>query len=180
MKKIIIIILLSLITNISYAASEKIYLNTDEVIKLFNSQKWSYSEKNENTLLKKENIRIVSDELRGSNKEKFGGVLKVTNWELVKDIFLWLNSTGMRIGDVKTIRINNMNFDRKTQLISWTQTKTSKMVSVPLNDISGYIFTKYSRGKSLETISFSKGFSTKIQQTTKKFTERFEIQQNGL
>ena len=86
----------------------------------------------------------------------------------------------MRIGDVKTIRINNMNFDRKTQLISWTQTKTSKMVSVPLNDISGYIFTKYSRGKSLETISFSKGFSTKIQQTTKKFTERFEIQQNGL
>jgi integrase len=140
----------------TYEVDEKIYLNTDEVIKLFNSQKWSYSEKNENTLLKKENIRIVSDELRGSNKEKFDGVLKVTNWELVKDIFLWLNSTGMRIGDVKTIRINNMNFDRKTQLISWTQTKTSKMVSVPLNDISGYIFTKYSRGKSLEQFLFPK------------------------
>ena len=75
---------------------------------------------------------------------------------MVKDIFLWLNSTGMRIGDVKTIRINNMNFDRKTQLISWTQTKTSKMVSVPLNDISGYIFTKYSRGKSLEQFLFPK------------------------
>ena len=32
---------------------EKVYLQTDEVIKLFNSQKWNYSEKNERKLLEK-------------------------------------------------------------------------------------------------------------------------------
>ena len=110
----------------------------------------------ENELLENDSIIIIEDSLEGTNSKKFGGVRKITNWELVKDIFLWLNSTGMRIGDVRTIRINNMNFDRNTQLISWTQTKTSKMVSVPLNDISGYIFTKYSRGKSLEQFLFPK------------------------
>lgn len=140
----------------TYEVDEKIYLQTDEVIKLFNSQKWSYEENKENELLENDSIIIIEDSLEGTNSKKFGGVRKITNWELVKDIFLWLNSTGMRIGDVRTIRINNMNFDRNTQLISWTQTKTSKMVSVPLNDISGYIFTKYSRGKSLEQFLFPK------------------------
>ena len=105
---------------------EKVYLQTDEVIKLFNSQKWNYSEKNEDKLLEKENIIIIEDELKGTNKKKYGGVLKITNWEMVKDIFLWLNSTGMRIGDVKVIRVSDMNFDRKTQLITWNQSKTKK------------------------------------------------------
>ena len=135
---------------------EKVYLQTDEVIKLFNSQKWNYSEKNESKLLEKSNIRIIEDELNGTNKKKYGGVLKITNWELVKDIFCWLNSTGMRIGDVKVIRVNDMNFDRKTQLITWNQSKTKKEVSVPLNDISGFIYTKYSRGKSLDQHLFPK------------------------
>lgn len=140
----------------TYEVDEKVYLQTDEVIKLFNSEKWNYSEKKESKLLEKENIRIIEDELKGRNKKKYGGVLKITNWELVKDIFLWLNSSGMRIGDVRVIRVSDMNFDRKTQLISWTQSKTKKSVSVPLNDISGFIFTKYSRGKSLEQHLFPK------------------------
>ena len=117
---------------------------------------WNYSEKNESKLLEKLNIRIVEDELKGKNKKKYGGVLKITNWELVKDIFCWLNSTGMRIGDVRVIRVSDMNFDRKTQLINWTQSKTKKSVSVPLNDISGFIYTKYSRGKSLDQHLFPK------------------------
>ena len=140
----------------TYEVDEKVYLQTDEVIKLFNSEKWNYSEKNESKLLEKLNIRIVEDELKGKNKKKYGGVLKITNWELVKDIFCWLNSTGMRIGDVSVIRVSDMNFDRKTQLINWTQTKTKKSVSVPLNDISGFIYTKYSRGKSLDQHLFPK------------------------
>ena len=137
-------------TEETYEKDEKIYLHTDEVVKLFNSEKWNYSEKKEDKLKEKENIRIIEDKLHGTNKKKYGGVLKITNWELVKDIMCWLNSTGMRIGDVKVIRVNDMNFNRKTQLISWTQSKTKKPVSVPLNDISGFLYTKYSRGKSLE------------------------------
>ena len=74
----------------------------------------------------------------------------------------------MRIGDVKTIRINNMNFDRRTQLINWTQTKTMKRVEVPLNDISGYIFTKYSKGKSLEQLLFPPISQQKFNKQLKK------------
>ena len=159
----------------TYEVDEKVYLQTDEVIKLFNSEKWNYSEKNESKLLEKLNIRIVEDELKGKNKKKYGGVLKITNWELVKDIFCWLNSTGMRIGDVRVIRVNDMNFDRKTQLISWTQTKTKKSVSVPLNDISGFIFSKYSRGKSLEQHLFPKVSQQKFNKQLKNLLKNLRF-----
>lgn len=152
----------------TYERDEKIYLNTEEVVKLFNSQKWSYDEKKKDKLLENDSIIIIEDKLEGKNSNKYGGVNKITNWELVKDIFLWLNSTGMRIGDVKTIRINNMNFDRRTQLINWTQTKTMKRVEVPLNDISGYIFTKYSKGKSLEQLLFPPISQQKFNKQLKK------------
>ena len=152
----------------TYERDEKIYLNTEEVVKLFNSQKWSYDEKKKDKLLENDSIIIIEDKLEGKNSKKYGGVNKITNWELVKDIFLWLNSTGMRIGDVKTIRINNMNFDRRTQLINWTQTKTMKRVEVPLNDISGYIFTKYSKGKSLEQLLFPPISQQKFNKQLKK------------
>ena len=152
----------------TYERDEKIYLNTEEVVKLFNSQKWSYDEKKKDKLLENDSIIIIEDKLEGKNSKKYGGVNKITNWELVKDIFLWLNSTGMRIGDVKTIRINNMNFDMRTQLINWTQTKTMKRVEVPLNDISGYIFTKYSKGKSLEQLLFPPISQQKFNKQLKK------------
>ena len=154
---------------------EKVYLQTDEVIKLFNSQKWNYSEKNEDKLLEKENIIIIEDELKGTNKKKYGGVLKITNWEMVKDIFLWLNSTGMRIGDVKVIRVSDMNFDRKTQLITWNQSKTKKEVSVPLNDISGFIYTKYSRGKSLDQHLFPKVSQQKFNKQLKNLLKNLRF-----
>lgn len=152
----------------TYERDEKIYLNTEEVVKLFNSQKWSYEEDKEDELIENDSIIIIEGKLEGTKSDRFGGVRKITNWELVKDIFLWLNSTGMRIGDVKTIRANNFNFDRKTQLISWTQSKTMKRVEVPLNDISGFIFTKYSSGKKLEQLLFPPISQQKFNKQLKK------------
>lgn len=135
---------------------EKVYLRTDEVIKLFNSKKWDYDDSKIDTLLKNPHITIIEQELNGIRKDEFGGVLKVTNWELVKYIFLFQNSIGCRIGDIPHFKVNDMNFDKETQLVTWIQQKTDKKVSVPLNDIGGFIFKKFSSGKSLTQPLFPK------------------------
>jgi len=135
---------------------EKVYLRTNEVINLFNSKKWDYDEARENELLKNPHIIIIEQPLQGTRKDKFGGVLKLTNWELVKYIFLFQYSIGCRIGDIPHFKVANMNFDPKTQLISWMQQKTNKKVSVLLNDIGGFIFRKFSSGKSPDQHLFPK------------------------
>lgn len=137
-------------------SDEKVYLRTDEVIKLFNSKKWDYDETRLDELLENPHIKIIEQELEGKRKKEFGGVLKVTNWELVKYIFLFQNSIGCRIGDIPHFKVNDMNFDEETQLVSWIQQKTDKRVSVPLNDIGGFIFKKFSSGKSLTQPLFPK------------------------
>ncbi|WP_318346002.1 tyrosine-type recombinase/integrase [Flagellimonas baculiformis] len=135
---------------------EKVYLRTEEVIKLFNSKKWDYDETKEQELLKNPHIIIIEEPLKGTRSKEFGGVLKVTNWELVKYIFLFQNSIGCRIGDIPHFKLSNMDFDPKTQIFSWVQQKTNKKVSVPLNDIGGFIFRKFSSGKSKTQTLFPK------------------------
>lgn len=135
---------------------EKVYLRTDEVIKLFNSKKWDYDENRIDELLSNPHLTIIEQPLEGKRRKQFGGVLRVTNWELVKYIFLFQNSIGCRIGDIPHFKVNDMNFDKETQLVTWIQQKTDKKVSVPLNDIGGFIFKKFSSGKSLTQPLFPK------------------------
>lgn len=127
---------------------EKIYLRTDEVIKLFNSIKWDYTEGKDYS--KNPHIYIVEQKLLGVRGDEFGEILKLTNWEVVKDIFLFLNSVGCRYSDIPFFKVNDFNFDRDTQIIEWIQQKTDKTNRVPLNDISGFVFKKYSSGKKLQ------------------------------
>lgn len=133
---------------------EKVYLRAEEVKKLFKSTKWDYDPTKEEKLLANPHIVIIEQELLGTRAKTFDGMLKVTNWELVKDIFLFQNSIGCRIGDTKHFVVNDMNFDKEQQLFSWIQHKTKDRVSVPLNDIGGEIFKKYSAGKSLKQLLF--------------------------
>lgn len=133
---------------------EKIYLRTNEVVKLFNSIKWDYKEGKD--FSKNVHIYMVEQTLEGTRGEEFGGILKLTNWEVVKDIFLFLNSVGCRYSDIPFFKVNDFNFDRDTQIIEWIQQKTDKVNRVPLNDISGFIFKKYSSGKKLEQHLFPK------------------------
>ena len=133
---------------------EKIYLRTDEVIKLFNSLKWNF--KKGKDFSKNSHIYTIEQPLEGTRSEEFGKVLRLTNWELVKDIFLFLNSVGCRYSDIPFFKVNDFNFDRDTQVIEWIQQKTDKVNRVPLNDISGFIFTKYSSGKKLTQNLFPK------------------------
>jgi integrase len=135
---------------------EKIYLRTDEVVKLFNSTKWDYDEKGIDKLSKNKHIYIIEEDLLGKRKDEFGGVSKITNWELIKDLTLFSVSVGCRYSDIPFFKVNDFNFDRKTQLIEWIVQKTDRVNRVPLNDVSGFIFQKYSSGKSLKQNLFPK------------------------
>jgi|TARA_B110000977_G_scaffold199146_1_gene285709 integrase len=150
---------------------EKIYLNTEEIIKLFNWRKFDYEPKKEKELLENKHIRIIEQTLEGTNSKNFGGVLKVTNWELVKYIFLFQNCIGCRIGDIPYFKVSNMNFDKKSQLLSWTQQKTDKRVQVPLNDMGGFIFKKFSSGKSRSQTLFPSVSQSKFNKQLKNLCE---------
>ena len=135
---------------------EKIYLRTDEVVKLFNSTKWDYDEKGIDKLSKNKHIYIIEEDLLGKRKDEFGGVSKITNWELIKDLTLFSVSVGCRYSDIPFFKVNDFTFDRKTQFIEWIVQKTDRVNRVPLNDVSGFIFQKYSSGKSLKQNLFPK------------------------
>lgn len=126
---------------------EKIYLYKKEVHKLFKSSKWDYVD--EKDFSKNPHIYIIEDVLEGTRKEKYGEIRKLTNWEMVKDIFLFQCSIGCRYSDIPHFKVNHFDFNRKTGMFSWIQQKTNKRVNVPVNEVSGGIFRKYSRGKSL-------------------------------
>jgi len=133
---------------------EKIYLKTEEIYKLFSSSKWNYKEKKD--FKTNPHITIIRESLEGTRSKHFGNELKVTNWELVKDVFLFMSSVGCRYSDIEHFKVRHFDFKSNVQTLTWIQQKTNKNVSVPVTDISGNIFKKYSRGKSLEQRLFPK------------------------
>lgn len=130
---------------------EKIYLYKEEVLKLFNSLQFDYEA---GKVYNNNHIYIVSDVLEGSNSNKYGGTRYYTNWELVKDIFLFLCSIGCRYSDIPSFKVLHFNFQAENSAFNWIQQKTNKRVQVPRNDISEHIYRKYSRGKSLKQTLF--------------------------
>jgi integrase len=134
---------------------EKPFLRSDEVIKLFNSDQFDYkTRENWEKLQKNKKVRnhlyLIHQKLEGKNSQKWGGELVITNWELIRFIHLWCCSVGCRFGDVEHFKVNDFTFDRENKHMEWIQQKTKRRNSVPINDISGYIFTKFSRGKKLD------------------------------
>lgn len=134
---------------------EKPFLRTDEVLKLFNSDRFDFKdEKNWERLRKNKkfghHLYLIEDNLKGTKSDKHGGVLKITNWELVRFVHLWCCSVGCRYGDVEHFRVSDFTFDREKKYMRWVQRKTLQQNEVPINDISGFIFRKFSKGKSLD------------------------------
>lgn len=136
---------------------EKIYLKTDEVLKLFENKKWDFEIGRNNY---NEHIHIIKQELLGTNKKRFGTPIEenneikyysyFTSWEVVKDLFLFMCSVGCRYSDLEHFIVDDFDFDSSLQTFSWVQQKTQKRVKVPKTDISGSVFVKYSRGKRLD------------------------------
>lgn len=137
-----------------YERKELVYLYFEEVIKLFESNKWDYE--NGGHKKNKPNIYVIEEPLLGTRSKEFGRVLKITNWELIKDMFLFLCSIGCRYSDIQHFKVNDFNFRQGSEHFSYTQKKTSKPVKVPVNFINGEIFKKYSSGKKLDQLLFPK------------------------
>ena len=159
-----------------YDKDELVYLRTNEIVKLFNHKEWDYDENRVDELLKNPHITIIEEELLGTNSKKFGGVLKVTNWELVKYIFLFMNQIGCRIGDIEHFKVSDLKLqtekERENQILSWVQQKTKNRVNVPLNDIGGFIYRKFSSGKKRTQPLFPKISHQKFNKQIKQLLEK--------
>jgi len=75
-----------------------------------------------------------------------------TTYEVIKDMFLFSCSTGLRYSDLVRMRIENFDFDKKVFPI--IQKKTQKPVKIIENPLSKFIFSKYSSGRTSKEYLF--------------------------
>lgn len=87
----------------------------------------------------KNNGKRLGDELTGKHRY-------YTLYEVIKDMFLFSVSTGLRWSDVVRIKVDD--FDFETNKFKLFQKKTSGQVKIVENSLSRIIFKKYSKGKS--------------------------------
>jgi integrase len=128
---------------------EKVYLKVDEVQRLFNDcTEWDYLD--EKDFSKNPHIVLKTQERWYHTRDKYGSQLIVTNWELVKDIMLFLCAVGCRFGDIKNFKVRDFSFEKDESFFEIIQAKGKNRVIVPVNDVSSHIFRKYSRGKTYE------------------------------
>jgi len=133
---------------------EKIYLTPQEVLKLYSSTKWDWEVGKD--FSNQPNIDTLKIPLEGNRSKSLGKndpkrrdeVLRVTNWELIKDKMLFLCSTGLRFSDMNDLLIGSFTFDNRDFVL--VQNKTKRTVRIPENSISNLVFRKYSKGRSLE------------------------------
>jgi len=112
-----------------------VYLNEDEVKKMWNVKKWDYP----NTY---KDCVVIND------YDKKGNIIPRNNKELVKDLMVFLCSVGCRYGDLKSLKVSI--FKTEKGFFQWMMEKTKTSVMVPENEISLDICKKYSKGKSLD------------------------------
>jgi integrase len=137
-----------IITEVKKFKSEKIirndvlvYLNTDEVTKMYEYKDFDYP-------IVYDNVEIIKDYDKNSN------VIYRNNLELVKDIFTFQCSVGCRWGDIHNMTVGMFKIEKG--FFVWTMAKTKANVMVPENSISVGVFAKYSKGKSLKDKLFPK------------------------
>lgn len=137
-----------IITEVKKFKSEKtirndvlVYLNTDEVTKMYEYKDFDYP-------IVYDNVEIIKDYDKNSN------VLYRNNLELVKDIFTFQCSVGCRWGDIHNMTVGMFKIEKG--FFVWTMAKTKANVMVPENSISVGVFAKYSKGKSLKDKLFPK------------------------
>ena len=101
--------------------------------------------------LKKEGTDVVyiEDNLNKSKRKAL-----YTNYEVYKDMLVWMCVTGMRFSDMVNLTVLSKEFikggDRKLGEIKYTSIKTNTLIYVPIVNITESIFEKYSSGKSAD------------------------------
>lgn len=115
---------------------EVVYLTKEEVLKLHSFDKYDL-DKGSNFPSSVFPIRDVDK----NGKERF-----FSNYELTRDLFLFMCVIGCRWGDLHTLTWDSQNFDNETFM--WENQKTKKFTTVPLDKIGIEILKKYGKGKT--------------------------------
>ena len=134
-----------------------VYLNTEEVKKMFDYKEFDYP-------------KIYDDVILIKDKDKNGNIIYWNNLELVKDIFTFQCSVGCRWGDIHKMTVGMFKIEKG--FFVWTMDKTKDSVIVPENLISLGIFTKYSKGKSLDQKLFPSYSQQRFNDNIKKVGEK--------
>lgn len=142
---------------------EVIYLLKDEVLKLHSFTKYDYIEGKEF----RSGVVPIKDENR------FGTVRYFTNYELTKDLFLFMCVIGCRWGDLHTLTWEDKQFD--SERFMWENQKTKKYTTVPLDKIGIDILKKYGKSKSRSMKIFPKYSSVKFNITLKKLFKELNL-----
>jgi integrase len=127
---------------------EVIYLERDEVLKLFNFSEFNYTNENHT----KYTDEYMVDNLKG------GKSVTYTNLEVYKDMLIFGCGVGCRFGDLVKLRLDNYEFssDRTKGWIVYRMEKSrsSKEIKVPTNKLTFEIWKKYSKNKTRKDFIF--------------------------
>lgn len=134
---------------------EVICFNHKQILELHEFKEFDASNDKHTKYLKKEGTDVVyiEDELNKSKRKSL-----YTNYEIYKDMLVWMCVTGMRFSDTVNLTVLSKEFikggDRKLGEIKYTSIKTNTLIYVPIVNITESIFEKYSRGKSADQTLF--------------------------
>ena len=137
-----------------------LYLNSDEVRKL-----WEFDEFNYDNSKHKEHLTYNSNEVEyilDESVKKGRKPNKFTNWEVYKDMMVFLCNSGMRYGDMVGLKWDNFEFlkdkdgkdIRNKGFLVFRMEKTNREVVLDVNQTLMDIMIKYIKNKSVEDYVF--------------------------
>ena len=142
---------------------EVVFLTKEEVLKLHNFQKYDISSGSDFP----PSVSLMRD-LDKNGDERF-----FTNYELTRDLFLFMCVIGCRWGDLHTLTWDSKNFDNET--FTWENQKTKKFTTVPLDKIGIDILKKYGKGKNRTMKIFPKYSQVKFNKLLKKICKEVNL-----
>lgn len=147
--------------------SEVIYLERDEIKKIYEFKDFDYEFDKYHKYLKKEELQFgFEEDLRTNIQTDKLKNRTYTNYEIIKDMLLFLCSVGCRFGDMLNMKLDNFRFYTNEKGVedrtkgSWEfrmeKVPSKGLVIVPSNRISFDIWKKYGSGKKREDYLFPK------------------------
>ena len=134
---------------------EVICLNHKQILELHDFKEFDASNEKHSKYLVKEGTGVlyIEDVLNKSKRKSM-----YTNYEVYKDMLVWMCITGMRFSDTVNLTVLSKDFisggDRKLGEIKYTSIKTNTLIYVPIVNITENLFEKYSSGKSADQYLF--------------------------